>query len=82
MRVYESLEAEASDYVKQSKLDSITIPVGPRLGSTVIDIESLSKAFGERLLIDDMNVSIPPGSVVGIVGVLLPSLLFMHEQNN
>ncbi|KAF5834105.1 P-loop containing nucleoside triphosphate hydrolase protein [Dunaliella salina] len=50
------------------QVDSITIPVGPRLGSKVIEAKGITKAFGDRLLVDDLNFSVPPGSVVGIIG--------------
>jgi len=46
----------------------IYIPPGPRLGDTVIECHHASKAFGDRLLLDDFNLSIPPGSIVGIIG--------------
>ena len=46
------------------QIDSITIPVGPRLGNKVVDAKGVAKAFGERLLVDDLNFSIPPGAIV------------------
>jgi ATP-binding cassette ChvD family protein len=46
----------------------IYIPPGPRLGDTVIECHDVAKAFGDRLLLDDFNLSIPPGSIVGIIG--------------
>jgi ATP-binding cassette ChvD family protein len=46
----------------------IYLPPGPRLGKTVIEIESVSKSYGDRTLIENLNVSIPPGSIVGVVG--------------
>jgi ATP-binding cassette ChvD family protein len=46
----------------------IIIPNGPRLGSKVIDVEGLSKSFGDRLLIDDLSFSLPPGGIVGVIG--------------
>ena len=46
----------------------IYIPPGPRLGDTVVEFKHVSKAFGDRLLIDDLDLSIPPGSIVGIIG--------------
>ncbi len=46
----------------------IVIPAGPRLGDVVIDAEHLCKAFGERLLIDDLSFRLPPGGIVGIIG--------------
>lgn len=46
----------------------IYIPPGPRLGKTVINAEHVTKAFGERLLFEDMNFMLPPGGIVGIIG--------------
>ncbi|MFN3612971.1 MAG: energy-dependent translational throttle protein EttA [Rubrimonas sp.] len=46
----------------------IIIPNGPRLGGKVIEVEGLSKSFGDRLLIDDLSFSLPPGGIVGVIG--------------
>jgi ATP-binding cassette ChvD family protein len=46
----------------------IIIPNGPRLGSKVIEVEGLRKSFGDRLLIDDLSFSLPPGGIVGVIG--------------
>ncbi|HEX7232934.1 MAG TPA: energy-dependent translational throttle protein EttA [Candidatus Binatia bacterium] len=46
----------------------IPIPPGPRLGTVVIEAENVSKAFGDRLLIDDMNFKLPPGGIIGVIG--------------
>ena len=46
----------------------IVIPPGPRLGGTVIEAETLRKAYGNRLLIDDLNFKLPPGGIVGVIG--------------
>jgi sulfate-transporting ATPase len=46
----------------------IVIPPGPRLGSTVIEATDLRKAYGNRLLIDDLNFKLPPGGIVGVIG--------------
>ena len=46
----------------------IPIPPGPRLGTVVIEAEDVSKAFGDRLLIDDMNFKLPPGGIIGVIG--------------
>ena len=59
-------ESESSDK-RPDKLE-ITIPPGPRLGDLVINAESLNKAFGERVLIDDLSFILPPGGIVGVVG--------------
>ena len=45
-----------------------TIPPGPRLGDIVIDFKNVSKGFGDRLLLDNLNLNIPPGSIVGVIG--------------
>jgi len=46
----------------------IVIPNGPRLGSRVIEVKGLKKAFGDRLLIEDLDFSLPPGGIVGVIG--------------
>jgi sulfate-transporting ATPase len=46
----------------------IYIPPGPRLGDIVIELKNVSKAYGDRLLIDNLSLSIPPGSIVGMIG--------------
>jgi energy-dependent translational throttle protein EttA len=46
----------------------IVIPAGPRLGDVVIEAERLSKAFGDRLLIDELSFKLPPGGIVGVIG--------------
>jgi len=46
----------------------IYIPSGPRLGDIVIELKNVSKAYGDRLLIDNLSLSIPPGSIVGMIG--------------
>ena len=46
----------------------IVIPAGPRLGDHVIDVENVSKGFGDRLLIDNLSFKLPPGGIVGVIG--------------
>ena len=46
----------------------IQIPQGPRLGNTVIEVEGLKKGFGDKLLIEDLSFSLPPGGIVGVIG--------------
>ncbi|WP_029059012.1 energy-dependent translational throttle protein EttA [Stappia stellulata] len=46
----------------------IVIPAGPRLGQNVIDVENISKAYGDKLLIDDLSFQLPPGGIVGVIG--------------
>lgn len=67
-RRYEELVAQAGQHVRSAALDSIIIPVGPRLGDVVLKTEALRKAFGDRLLVDGLDLDVPPGSVVGIIG--------------
>ncbi|ULQ58798.1 energy-dependent translational throttle protein EttA [Brucepastera parasyntrophica] len=63
---YEKLLADdGREKIKDSK---ITIPAGPRLGNVVIEAKDLSKSYGDRLLFDNIEFLIPPGSIVGIVG--------------
>jgi ATP-binding cassette ChvD family protein len=52
----------------QSHTAQIIIPPGERLGHNVIDVEGLSKSFGDRLLIDNLTFKLPPGGIVGIIG--------------
>jgi len=46
----------------------ITIPSGPRLGSLVVEAEAMSKAYGDRLLFENLNFNLPPGGIVGVIG--------------
>ena len=64
---YEEMAAEAE---KMRKLDfeEIQIPPGPRLGNVVVEVENLSKGFGDRLLIDDLSFSLPRNGIVGVIG--------------
>ncbi len=66
LKSYESLLNEESSKVAQDM--EIYIPPGPRLGDVVIEMEGISKGYDDRLLIDDLSLSIPPGSIVGIIG--------------
>jgi energy-dependent translational throttle protein EttA len=63
---YERLLAEE----RNAKIDQVQIhiPPGPRLGDKVIEVESLRKGFGDRLLIDDLAFSLPPAGIVGVIG--------------
>lgn len=61
-------ELMAQEGKKQLKDTQISIPAGPRLGNQVIDIENLSKSFGDKLLFEELNVHVPAGAIVGIVG--------------
>src|SRR5262249_4103553 len=63
---YEALVAQSRE--KAPETAQIALPPGPRLGDTVIEAEHLGKAFGDRLLIDDLTFRLPPGGIVGIIG--------------
>ena len=63
---YEDLLAKASE--KQAQTAQIVIPVAERLGANVVDFEGLTKAFGDRVLIDDLTFKLPPGGIVGVIG--------------
>ncbi|MCX2561751.1 energy-dependent translational throttle protein EttA [Acetobacter farinalis] len=63
---YEEMLAQSAE--KQNGVADIVIAPGPRLGGTVIEADHLSKGFGERLLIDDLNFKLPPGGIVGVIG--------------
>jgi len=66
MRSYESLVAE--DQVEREREREIYIPPGPYLGNLVIDAVGVSKAYGDRLLFEDLSFSLPPGGIVGVIG--------------
>ncbi len=56
------------EYQKRNETQEIFIPVGERLGSKVIEFREVSKSFGDRLLLDKLSFSVPPGAIVGIIG--------------
>lgn len=64
---FDQMAAEARNAQKLDFSD-IQIPVGPRLGSKVLEVEHLSKSFGDRVLIDDLSFSLPQGGIVGVIG--------------
>jgi len=66
-KAYDELVTANENRLK-STTAQIIIPPGERLGSNVIDIQGLSKAYGDRLLIDDLNFKLPPGGIVGVIG--------------
>jgi len=61
-------ELNSQEYQKRNETQEIFIPVGERLGNEVIEFKNVSKAFGDRLLIDDLSFAVPPGAIVGIIG--------------
>ncbi|MDN4500881.1 energy-dependent translational throttle protein EttA [Alteromonadaceae bacterium BrNp21-10] len=61
-------ELTNSDYQRRNETNELYIPVGERLGDQVIEVQNLHKAYGDRVLIDDMNFTMPKGAIVGIIG--------------
>jgi energy-dependent translational throttle protein EttA len=61
-------ELNSQEYQKRNETQEIFIPVADRLGNEVIEFENVSKAYGDRLLIDNLSLKIPPGAIVGIIG--------------
>jgi sulfate-transporting ATPase len=66
VNAYEQLLGK--DYEKYRDDQEIPIPPGPRLGDLVVELKNVSKGYGDRLLIDDLSLLIPPGSIVGVIG--------------
>ncbi len=61
-------ELSSVEFQARNETNEIYIPPGPRLGDLVIEVEHLRKAYGERLLIDDLSFRLPAGAIVGIIG--------------
>lgn len=61
-------ELNSQEYQKRNETQEIFIPVADRLGNEVIEFNNVSKAYGDRLLIDNLNFKVPPGAIVGIIG--------------
>jgi sulfate-transporting ATPase len=61
-------ELSSYEYQKRNETSEIFIPVAERLGDKVIEFNGVRKAYGERLLIDDLSFAVPPGAIVGIIG--------------
>ena len=66
LKAYETLLAEGGNQ-RADDLE-ISIPAGPRLGNLVVEAQGLRKGYGDRLLIDDLSFSLPPGGIVGVIG--------------
>jgi ATP-binding cassette ChvD family protein len=64
---YEEMAAEA-EKTRKLDMEEIQIPPGPRLGNVVVEVDHLTKAFGDRILIDDLSFSLPRNGIVGIIG--------------
>jgi len=61
-------ELNSQEFQKRNETSEIYIPPGPRLGDVVIEVNGINKGFGEKLLIDDLNFTVEPGSIVGVIG--------------
>jgi ATP-binding cassette ChvD family protein len=68
VNAYEQLVAEAEAADQRQDQVQIAIPSGPRLGDVVVEAKGLTKAFGDKLLIDDLTFSLPRGGIVGVIG--------------
>jgi len=64
---YEEMAAEA-EKARKLEFEEIQIPMGPRLGNIVVEVDKLSKGFGERLLFDELGFSLPRNGIVGVIG--------------
>ncbi|MFC9158587.1 energy-dependent translational throttle protein EttA [Streptomyces bauhiniae] len=64
---YEEMAAEA-DKMRKLDFEEIQIPPGPRLGSIVVEVSDLNKAFGEKILVDDLSFTLPRNGIVGVIG--------------
>ena len=65
---YEQLAAEAERSDRPVDGDEVVIPAGPRLGAHVVEASGLIKGYGDRLLIDELSFTLPPGGIVGVIG--------------
>ncbi|HSH47710.1 MAG TPA: energy-dependent translational throttle protein EttA [Halomonas sp.] len=61
-------EMQSGEFQKRNETNEIYIPPGPRLGDKVIEFHGVSKAFGDKLLYEELSFTIPPGAIVGIIG--------------
>ena len=68
LTAYEQLLSEANDAKRSERELEIAIPPGPRLGDSVIEVKGLSKAYGDKVLIEDLSFSLPKAGIVGIIG--------------
>ncbi|MEU3994158.1 energy-dependent translational throttle protein EttA [Streptomyces platensis] len=64
---YEEMAAEA-DKMRKLDFEEIQIPPGPRLGNVVVEVDKLNKAFGEKVLIEDLSFTLPRNGIVGVIG--------------
>jgi len=66
LRQFEEISSPA--YQKRNETNEIYIPPGPRLGDVVLEVDKLTKGFGDKLLIDGLSLQLPPGGIVGVIG--------------
>src|SRR5690554_6463789 len=59
---------QSQEFQKRSETNEIYIPAGPRLGDKVTELHNVTKSYGDRVLIDDLSLSIPKGAIVGVIG--------------
>jgi sulfate-transporting ATPase len=68
INAYQELVAEAEATDDSREKFEMTIPPGPRLGDLVVEVTNVAKGFGDRLLIEDLSFTLPPGAIVGVIG--------------
>ncbi len=68
INAFEALQAEAEQAEQRAEKLQISIPPGPRLGDQVVEAKGVSKGFGDRLLVDELDFSLPRGGIVGVIG--------------
>lgn len=61
-------ELSSKDFQKRNETNEIYIPPGPRLGDNVVEVSDISKAFGDKLLYENLSFQLPPGGIVGVIG--------------
>ena len=61
-------ELQSVDYQRRNETNEIFIPPGERLGSSIMEFKNVTKSFGDRLLIEDLNFVVPHGAIIGIIG--------------
>jgi len=61
-------EMNSREFQKRNETSEIYIPPGPRLGDKVIELNNITKSYGDKLLFENLNITIPPGAIVGIIG--------------
>jgi ATP-binding cassette ChvD family protein len=67
-RLRQFAEISSSAYQQRNETNEIYIPPGPRLGDLVLEVEDVRKAFGDKLLMDSLSFTLPPGGIAGIIG--------------